>query len=335
MNNQLGIDVGTANTRICAKGEGILLRAPSVIAVRTQSRAILAAGVEAKRMLGRTPHSVQAAKPIKGGAVADIELASLMIGDFLNRLGASSVFRRPTMVACIPCGAGENAKRALEDACFEAGAGNVSLVEKPLAAALGAGIRVASASGGALVDVGAGTTSVSVFSHDGIVVSGVSKKAGDAFTEAIIEYLVKEQSILVGEGTAEAVKHRIGSLAANCDTRKLEITGKSTKMGGACRVYVSAAMLKEALLPAAEVIVNAIRKVLEETPPELSADITRYGLLLSGGGSALHGLPEYLSAKLGVRALRSPHPLDDVCLGLAAILDGGAETARYIVSRSR
>lgn len=335
MNNQLGIDVGTANTRICAKGEGILLRAPSVIAVRTQSHAILASGIEAKRMLGRTPHSVTAEKPIRGGAVADIELASLMLGDFLNHLGASSLFRRPTVTACIPCGAGENAKRALEDACFEAGAGAVALVEKPMAAAIGAGIRVASAVGGVLVDIGAGTTSVSVLSHDGIVVSGVSKKAGDAFTEAIIEYLAKEHAILVGEGTAEAVKHRIGSLAENPDTRKLEITGKSAKMGGACRAYVSAAMLRAALLPQAAVIVNAIRKALEETPPELSSDITRYGLLLSGGGSLLHGLPEYISAALGVRTTRSPHPLDDVCLGLAAILDGGSETARYIVSRPR
>ncbi len=335
MNNQLGIDVGTANTRICAKGEGILLRAPSVIAVRAHSHAILASGVEAKRMIGRTPHSVLAGKPIRSGAVADIELASLMLGDFLNRLGASSVFRRPTVTACIPCGAGENAKRALEDACFEAGAGSVALVEKPMAAALGAGIRVASAVGGVLVDIGAGTTSVSVLSHDGIVVSGVSKKAGDAFTEAIIEYLAKEHSILVGEGTAEAVKHRIGSLAEKCDTRKLEITGKSAKMGGACRVYVSAAMLREALLPTATVILNTIRKALEETPPELSSDITRYGLLLSGGSSLLHGLPEYISAMLGVRTTRSPHPLDDVCLGLAEILDGGAETARYIVSRPR
>lgn len=335
MNNQLGIDVGTANTRICAKGEGILLRAPSVIAVRTQSHAILASGVEAKRMIGRTPYSVLAAKPVRGGAVSDIELASLMLGDFLNRLGASSLFRRPVVTACIPCGAGENAKRALEDACFEAGASSVALVEKPVAAALGAGIRVASAVGGVLVDVGAGTTSVSVFSHDGIVVSGVSKKAGDAFTEAILEYLAKEQSILVGEGTAEAIKHRIGSLAENCDTRKLEITGKSTKMGGACRVYVSAAMLKEALLPTAEVILNAIRKVLEETPPELSADITRYGLLLSGGGAMLQGFPEYMAKRLGVRTMLSRHPLDDVCLGLSAILDGGAETARYIVSRPR
>ena len=335
MNNQLGIDVGTANTRICAKGEGILMRAPSVIAVRSQSHAILASGVEAKRMLGRTPHSVLAAKPVKGGAVADIELAALMLGDFLNRLGAASVFRRPTVVACIPCGVGENQKRALEDACFEAGAGGVALAETPMAAAIGAGIRVASASAGVLVDIGAGTTGVSVLSHDGIVVSGTSKKAGDAFTEAIVEYLAKEHHILVGEGTAEAVKHRIGSLAENCDTRKLEITGKSTNMGGACRVYVSSAMLKEALLPSARVIANTIRKALEETPPELSADITRYGLLFSGGGSLLAGLPAYISAQLGVRVTLSRHPLDDVCLGLAEILDGGSETAKYIVSRPR
>ena len=335
MNNQLGIDLGTANTRICAKGEGILLRAPSVIAVRRESHAILSAGLDAKRMLGRTPHSVLAEKPIRGGAVADIKLASLMLGDFLNRLGATSVFRRPTVTACIPCGVGENAKRALEDACYEAGAGSVAFAEKPMAAAIGAGIRVASTLGGVLVDIGAGTTGVAVISHDGVVVSGVSKKAGDAFTEAVIEYLAKEHFILVGEGTAEAVKHRIGSLAENPDTRKLEITGKSAKMGGACRVYVSAAMLREALVAPANVIVNTIRKALEETPPELSSDITKYGLLLSGGGSMLHGLPEYIAGALGVRTSLSAHPRDDVALGLAAILDGGPEMARYIVLRTR
>lgn len=335
MNNQLGIDVGTANTRICAKGEGILLREPSVIAVRRESHAILASGKNAKRMIGRTPHSVLAEKPIRGGTVADIELASLMLGDFLGDLGATSVFRRPTVTACIPCAAGENAKRALEDACFEAGAGSVALVEKPMAAAIGAGIRVASTIGGVLVDVGAGSTSVAVISHDGIVVSGVSRKAGDAFTEAIVEYLIKEQNILVGENTAEAIKHRIGSLAENPNPGKLEITGKSTKMGGACRVYVSAAMLREALVAPAGILVNTICKALEETPPELSSDITRYGILLSGGGSLLHGLPEFISKALGIRALRSAHPSDDVCLGLAAILGGGAEMSRYIVSRPR
>lgn len=342
MNNQLGVDLGTATTRICVKGEGVLLREPSVIAVRRESHAeqkeshaIIAAGREAKRMLGRTPHSILAEKPIRGGAVTNIELASLMLGDFLNQMGATSLLRRPNVLTCVPCGVGENAKRALEDTCYDAGAGTVSLVEKPMAAAIGAGIRVASALGGVLVDVGAGTTSVAVISHDGVVVSGVSKKAGDAFTDAIIEYLAKEHFILVGEGTAEAVKYSIGSLAENPDTRKLEITGKSAKMGGACRVYVSAAMLREALLAPANILINTIRKALEETPPELSSDISKYGLLLSGGGALLHGLPEYISQTLGIRTSLSAHPRNDAILGLAAILDGGPEMSRYIITRPR
>lgn len=335
MRNQLGIDLGTANTRICAKGEGILLDEPSVISVRRESHAVLSSGKKAKLMIGRTPHSVLAEKPVRGGAVTDKELASLMLADFLGGLGATSVLRRPSVLACIPCAAGENAKRALEDSCFDAGAGSVAFVEKPMAAAIGAGIRVASTLGGVLVDVGAGTTSVAVISHDGIVISGVSRMAGDAFTEAIIEYLASEEHILVGEGTAEEVKHRIGSLAENPDPGKLEITGKSTQMGGACRVYVSSAMLREALVAPARILVNTICKALEETPPELSSDITRYGVLLSGGGSLLHGLPEYVAKALGVRALRSAHPKDDVCLGLAAILDGGSKTEHYIVSKPR
>ena len=332
---QLGIDAGTAKTRIYARGEGILLREPSVIAVRAQSHAILAAGEDARIMLGRTPHTVLASKPIRGGAVSDIELASLMLGDFLNRLGASSVFRRPSVLACIPCGVGENQKRALEDACFEAGAGSVSLAEKPMAAALGAGMRVSGTTCGVIVDIGAGTTDVSVISHDGIVVTGVSGKAGDSFTDAVMDYLAKEQAILVGECTAEAVKHRIGSLAGEPDTRKLEITGKSAKMGGACRVFVSAAMLKDALIPTANVIVNTIKKALEETPPELLSDISKYGILLSGGSAMMVGMAEYISSQLGVRVVTSRHPEDDVALGLAHIIDGGSKTERYIVKRQR
>lgn len=332
---QLGIDVGTAKTCICAKGKGILLKEPSVIAVRAQSHAILASGKKAEIMLGRTPHTVLAVRPIRGGAVTDIELASLMLGDFLNQLGASSVFRRPSVLACIPCGVGENQKRALEDACFEAGAGSVSLAEKPMAAALGAGMRVSGTSCGVIVDIGAGTTDVSIISHDGIVVTGVSGKAGDSFTDAVMDYLAKEQAILVGECTAEAVKHRIGSLARDPDTRKLEITGKSAKMGGACRVFVSAAMLKEALVPTANIIVNTIKKALEETPPELSSDISKYGILLSGGSAMMVGMPEYISSQLGVRVVVSRHPEDDVSYGLARIIDGGSETERYIVKRQR
>ena len=332
---QLGIDLGTANTRICARGEGILLNEPSVIAVRTQSSAILTTGEKAKVMLGRTPHTVLASKPIRGGAVSDIELASLMLGDFLNRLGASSVFRRPNVLACIPCGVGENQKRAIEDACFDAGAGSVSLAEKPMAAALGAGMRVSGTSCGMIVDIGAGTTDVSVISHDGIVVTSVSGKAGDSFTAAVMDYLANEQAILVGECTAEAVKHSIGSLASNPSKARLEITGKSARMGGACRVYVSAAMLREALIPTANVIVNTIKKAFEETPPELSSDIKKYGILLSGGGSLMVGMAEYFSMQLGVPVLMSRTPREDVCYGLARIIDGGSKTERYIVKRQR
>ncbi len=333
--NQMGLDLGTANTRICTKGGSILLRSSSVIAVTEKTHAIIATGSEAKTMIGRTPHTVLAARPVKHGMVESIELASLMLGDFFTRLGATSVFRRPSILLAIPCGTGENDKRALEDACFEAGASMVELVEKPIAAAFGAGIRVASPGSGMLVDIGAGTTGVSVISHGGIVVTGTSKRAGDSFTSAIIDYLATEQHLLVGELTAEALKHRIGSLAVKCSDRRLTVTGKSTKMGGAASAYVSSAMLREALVPSADIIVNTIKKALEETPAELSEDLTRNGLLLSGGSSMLHGLPEYLSNALGLRTTVSPHPLDDVALGLSRILTGGSEMRRYITSRAR
>ncbi len=333
MSTQLGLDLGTANVRISMRGERSVRRAPSVVAFRTRTDEILAMGNEAKQMIGRTPHTVSAVRPIKAGVVDNIAHTSLLVGALLDHLGTTSVFRRPTVTAAIPYGAAETEKRALEDAVFEAGAGAVNLIDAPLAAAVGAGMRIAGTGGGMIVDIGAGRTEIAIVSHGGVLVSGNLKLAGDAFTDAIIRYLAEEGQILIGENTAEAIKHKIGTLNKRAN-ESVTIAGKSAKMGGALTASVSGGMLREAFLPLADNIADTVRKVMEETPPELAASISDFGILLSGGGALLDGLPEYLGEKLGVKIVRSRTPIDDCALGILSLMENG-ELRRYISSRAR
>lgn len=333
MSKQMGLDLGTAHTRIVLRGESGIKRAPSVVALRAGTDEILAVGAEAKQMIGRTPHNILAARPVRGGMVDHIEHASLLLGALFDRIGVTSTFRRPAVVAAIPFGATETQKRALEDAVFEAGAGTVSLIDAPVAAAVGAGIRVAG-TGGMLVDIGAGRTEIAIVGHGGVLVSGNSLTAGDAFTEAIISYLAEEAHILVGENTAEALKHKLGSVDAHTDTPSLTIAGKSTQMGGAVTATITSGMLREALTPLCDRLADSIRRVMEETPPELSAALSELGILMSGGGSLLSGLPEYIGKRLGVRVVRSRAPMDDVAMGILTLSENG-ELRRYLSSRAR
>ncbi len=334
MNKQMGLDFGTAHVRLCAKGENSIKRAPSVIALRARTDEILAMGNEAKQMIGRTPHSIIAARPVRGGTVDNIEHAALLLGALFDRLGATSVFRRPTVTAAIPFGVAETDKRALEDAIFEAGAGAVDLIDAPLAAAIGAGMRIAGAGGGMLVDIGAGLTEISLVSHGSVLVSGSLKLAGETFNETIVKYLADEVHILVGENTAEAIKHKIGTLDPKTDGATVNIAGKSTEMGGALSATVTGGMIREALTPHIDRIAETIRKVIEETPPELASAISDFGILLSGGSSLLCGLPEYIGEKLGVRVARSRNPIDDGVGGILTLMNNG-ELRRYISSRAR
>ncbi len=333
MSIQIGLDLGTANVRISVRGETAIKRAPSVVALRTRTEEILAMGNEAKQMIGRTPHTVAAVRPIKAGVVDNIAHASLLVGALFDHLGATSVFRRPSVTATIPYGAAETEKRALEDAIFEAGAGAVNLIDSPLACAVGAGMRIAGTGGGMIVDIGAGRTEIAIVSHGGVLVSGNLKLAGDAFTDTLIRYLAEEQHILVGENTAEAIKHKIGTLNKR-ESGSVTVAGKSTKMGGALTATISCGMLREAFVPLADRIAATVRKVMEETPPELAASISDFGILLSGGGSMLDGLPEYLGEKLGVKIVRSRSPIDDGALGILNLMENG-ELRRYISSRAR
>lgn len=334
MAKTLGIDLGTAFTRVCLPHEGIILRAPSVVSLENRSHAVLAAGAEAKRMIGRTPANISAIKPIRGGIVANIEHASLLVGTLLEQSELTSTFRRPNMISAIPFGASESERRAIEDALFEAGAATVMLVEAPMAAAIGAGMKVMSPRGGMLVDIGAGTIEVAVISHGGIIISSALKFAGESMTDAVIRCVMENHSVLIGEISAEQLKNKLGTLE-DIDRGSAEISGKSTKMGGAARAEVSSGELREALMPFARHIVKTIRGALEAMPPELSSDISDYGILLCGGGSLLPGLTEHIKQELNMNVARAKTPMDAVCLGIHRIMTGGSEMRRFICSRSK
>lgn len=334
MGKTIGIDLGTAYTRICMGKDGIILRAPSVISIENRTKQVLAAGVEAKKMIGRTPSNISAVKPIRGGNVANIEHASLLVGTFFDEKDMSSAFRRPTVLSTIPFGASDSERRSIEDTFFDAGASAVLLTEAPLAAAIGAGMKVMSARGAMIVDIGAGTVEVGVISHGRIVISSAIKTAGEAMTDAVIRSVMDNHSVLIGEITAEALKVKLGTLLPT-DRGSIEICGKSTKMGGAAKATVSSGELREALTPYAAGIVNTIRGALEEMPPELSSDISDYGIIVCGGGALLPGLPEYIKNALGMNVALAKDPLDCVCLGLNRIISGGSEMRRFICARSK
>lgn len=335
MGRQIGIDLGTAYTRISEDGKGIVLCAPSVISLKGKPEKVIAVGNEARKMIGRTPADITAIRPIRESLVGNIGYTGLLLGALFDRISATSVFKRPNVISTVPCGSNETEKRAVEDAVFEAGGATVDLVEAPIAAALGAGMKISSQSGGLVVDCGAGSVEVAVISHGGIVVASSVKTAGESMNDAIIRYLIDTKSIHIGEMTAEAIKHKIGTLGAATDRGSLNVSGKSTKYGGALTVSVSSAELREALLPCADIVVETITKALEATPPELSADISNYGILMSGGGSLLDGFPDYISDKLGMSVTRSKNPPNDVSNGLLQIIRSNGAMKRFIISSAR
>lgn len=334
MAKPLGIDLGTAYTRICTAGSGTVLRAPSVISVENRRQEVLAVGKDAKCMLGRNPSNISVLKPIRGGTVSNIEQTRLLVSAFLDSCDAVSSLRRPGILASIPYGAKESERRAIEDALFGAGASVVYLTEQPMAAAIGAGMKVMSAKGGMLVDIGAGTVEVAVISHGGIIISSSLKVAGEAMTDSVIRAVSSNHSLLIGEITAEQLKLKLGTLSP-VDRGELEIFGKSATTGGVAKAMISSGELREALTPYANAIVKAIRGALEAMPPELSSDISDYGLLLCGGGSLLPGLAEYIKNALNMNVTRAKETQDCVILGLHRILVGGSETKRFICSRSK
>ena len=331
----VGIDLGTANTLICTKAKGIVLRAPSVVAISKADREVVALGKDARRMLGKTPEGILAFRPLKDGVVADPEVTAKMIRAFFEYTDSISLFSRPSAIVCIPYGVTEVEKRAVEEATFDAGARSVALIEEPLAAAIGTGLRVGGARGSMIVDIGGGTTEVAVISLGGIVASNSVRVAGDEFDESIISYLRRKRGILIGEASAEALKIRIGSAHPSFDSGDMEVAGRSLDSGLGAVVKIRSAEIREAISPDLEQIIQGIKRTLELTPPELSADIYDYGIMLTGGGALLKGIDKLITERTGIAVHKAQRPLDSVCAGILRVIQSEGRMGDLLKYRGR
>ena len=335
MGKKIGIDLGTANTLIYVSGRGIVMRAPSVVAVEQQTRRVLAVGSGAKRMLGKTPGSIIAYRPIRDGVIADFDVTSLMLQKFLRRVDAGSFFNRPSVIVGMPCGINEVEKRAIEDASLEGGARSVALIEEPIAAAIGSGLRVAGPRGSMIVDIGGGTTEIAVIALGGIVVSRSLNVAGDGFDADIIRYIRSERGILIGEATAELLKVRVGSAHPQFDRGEINVYGRSMKTGLGVEFSVSSGEIREAISEGVIKLTSAIKSALEETPPELSADIYDFGIMLTGGGSLIGGLGKRITEETSLRVTYAKSPLESVCRGIGRVIDSTGSLAGAVRFRQR
>lgn len=330
-----GMDLGTANTLICTKGKGIILRAPSVVAINDSSREIVALGMSARSMLGKTPEGITAFRPLRGGVIAEYEVASKMVRGFLEVSNAFSLFSRPEIIVCIPHEATGVEKRALEDSIFEAGARSVALVDEPLAAAIGTGLRVGGAKGSMIVDIGGGSTEVAVISHGGIVSAGSIRVAGDHFDDAIVEYLRKTRDTFIGVATAEELKRACGSAHPAFDRGEMKVAGRNLLNGLGAIISVSSGEIREAVKEPLDQIIDAIKHTLESTPPELSSDIYDYGIMLTGGGAMLRGTDRLISERTGIRVTVAKRPLEAVCTGISRIIESEGQMGDLLRYRGR
>ena len=317
----LGLDLGTANTFIYMKDKGIILRSPSVVAVDKQSREVVAVGKEARKMLGKTPEGILAFRPLKNGVIADFDVTAKMIRKYFELTDSISFFSRPSVIVCVPYGVTEVEKRAVEDAVFEAGARSVALIEEPLAAAIGTGLRVGGPKGSMIADIGGGTTEIAVMSLGGIVASRSLRTAGDALDEAIVSYLRAQKDLLIGEMTAEQLKMRIGSAHPSIAPGSLEVYGRELRTGHAISKTVSSLDTTEAMSEELDQIVRAIKSTLEDTPPELSSDIYDNGITLTGGGACLRGIVPLIRERTGLRVNVAKNPFDSVCAGIGRVIE--------------
>ena len=317
----VGIDIGTANTLIYVKGKGIYLREPSVVAVDTKTKKVLAVGIEAKNMIGKTPGTITAVRPLKDGVIAEFDVTAKMLHAFFKKVAGVVFFNRPRVVVCVPYGVTDVEKRAVEDSVLEAGAKSVALIEEPIAAAIGAGLRVNDPRGCMVVDIGGGTTEVAVISLGGIVNSTSLRIAGDELDEAIIAYVRKKHNVLIGEFTAEYIKKTIGAVHSDAQNDILEIRGRNLYSGLPATLSISAHDIREAVQEPLTAIINAIKRSLEDTPPELAADIYDNGIMCTGGGAMLRGLSTLLFEETGVKTIIAKRPLDCVVDGIGTVLD--------------
>lgn len=311
----IGIDLGTSNTIVADKKGHIIIREPSVVAVDVKTKRVLATGNEAKNMIGRTPGSIVAVKPIHDGVIADFDMTADMLHDFMYRSSKRSVFTKTRVVVCVPSGVTEVERRAVEDAVRSAGAQDVELIEEPMAAALGAGLPVFEATGSMIVDIGGGTTDVAVMSLGGIASCKSIKTGGDAFDEAIVDFIKKKHNLLIGDRTAEDIKLKIGSAREYDGEAAMEVRGRNLDNGLPGSIELTSGDVRYILAEPVSEIITAIKETLEVTLPELSADIIDRGIYLTGGASQLRGLRELIEEEIGIPVIVPDNPVDCVAIG--------------------
>ena len=323
----LAIDLGTANTLIYAKGLGVVLNEPSVVAIKhvagiSGKKNVIAVGREAKSMLGRVPYSIEAIRPMKDGVIADFTMTEQMLKHFIRSIHDKSFLRpSPRIIICVPCGSTQVERRAIRESALVAGASSVYLIEEPMAAAIGAGLPVADACGSMVVDIGGGTTEVGIISLGGMVYKGSVRIGGDKFDEAIVNYIRRSYGMLIGDQTAENLKKQIGVAYPSSEYKEMEITGRNLAQGIPQSFTVSTTEILEALNEPLNGLVTAIKIALENTPPELSSDIADRGIILTGGGALLKDLDKMISQETGIPVLLADEPLTCVVRGCGMALE--------------
>jgi len=321
MSMDIGVDLGTANVLVYVKGKGIVLREPSVVAIDRDTNTILAIGEEARAMIGRTPGNIVAIRPLRDGVIADYDTTESMLRHFILKVAGKRYFFKPRIMVCIPSGVTTVEKRAVLEAAMQAGAKKTYLIEEPLAAALGAGLDISEPFGSMVVDIGGGTTDVAVLSLGGIVVSESLKIGGDKFDDALVRYVKKEYNVVIGERTAETIKVNIGTALISDRNESMEIRGRDLLSGLPKALRITSAETHEALSEAVALIVQRIKSVLESTPPELASDIMDRGIVMTGGGSMLHGLDKLIQQETGIPTYLAEDPLSCVALGTGKALE--------------
>ena len=335
LGRDMAVDLGTANTLVYVRGRGVLLNEPSVVALNAQTREVLAVGTEAKRMLGRTPDSIAAIRPMKDGVIADFESTEQMLRLFIQRVHRRRYFAKPRLVVCVPSGITSVEQRAVKAAGYQAGARRVYIIEEPMAAAIGAGLPVHEATGNMVVDVGGGTTEVAVISLGGIVTSLSIRTAGDDLDGALMSWFKKEYSLMLGERTAEEVKVELGSAFPLPDEPRAEIRGRDLVSGLPRTITVSSSEVRQALEEPLHAIVDAVRTTLDKTRPELAVDIMDRGLVLTGGGALLRGLDERLRHETGMPVHVAEDPLHSVAMGAGKCVEEFEALQQVLVSEPR
>ena len=317
----IGIDLGTANTLVTLKGKGVILKEPSVVAIDRRSGNILATGYEAKEMLGRTPETIKAVRPLKDGVIADFTATQLMLKNIVSKVCQRYNAGRPRVVVGVPSGITEVEERAVEESVLRAGAKEVYLIEEPMAAAIGANLDVAEPTGNIIVDIGGGTTEVAVISLGGVVISNSLRTAGDELDEDIVNYIKREMGLAIGETTAEEIKKAIGCALPLMTEASMEVRGRDLGNGLPRNVIVTSTQIEEAMKDSINEIVEVVKTTLEKTPPELASDIVEKGIVLAGGGALIRNLDKLLSQKTGMPVYIAENPLECVVKGTGKTLE--------------